>query len=192
MSSKLIAIIIFIVIYLIFLLITFILTYFYQIKNKDFIEFNKKYLNEWNKYKFDNKNSTLNQIDFKYQLPENEIGLFQKELLISGINQKIKDYKDYFDDDYLVLKKSLSLYQTTSYDFKQVKLYLTNLHLVIDDNNQFYKYKISEIKSCSICVIRDKNLLQKGCVLKTNDQNLTILGDVFLLVLSIKKLKKEF
>ena len=117
---------------------------------------------------------------------------FQKELLISGINQKIKDYKDYFDDDYLVLKKSLSLYQTTSYDFKQVKLYLTNLHLVIDDNNQFYKYKISEIKSCSICVIRDKNLLQKGCVLKTNDQNLTILGDVFLLVLSIKKLKKEF
>ncbi|QVK08753.1 hypothetical protein [Mycoplasma mycoides] len=192
MSSKLIAIIIFIVIYLIFLLITFILTYFYQIKNKDFIEFNKKYLNEWNKYKFANKNSTLDQIDFKYQLPENEIGLFQKELLISGINQKTKDYKDYFDDDYLVLKKSLSLYQTTSYDFKQVKLYLTNLHLVIDDNNQFYKYKISEIKSCSICVIRDKNLLQKGCVLKTNDQSLTILGDVFLLVLSIKKLKKEF
>ncbi|WP_434342799.1 hypothetical protein [Mycoplasma capricolum] len=192
MSSKIIAIIIFTVFYLFFLLITFILTYFFQIKNKDFIDFNKKYLKEWNKYKFDNKNSTLNQIDFKYQLPENEIGLFQKELLISGINEKTKDYKDYFDDDYLILKKSLSLYQTTSYDFKKTKLYLTNLHLVIDDNNQFYKYKISEIKSCSICVIRDKSILQKGCVLQVNDQNLTIIGDVFLLVLSIKKLKKEF
>ncbi|ADR24662.1 conserved hypothetical protein [Mycoplasma leachii PG50] len=192
MSSKIIGIIIFTVFYFIFLLITFILTYFYQIKNKDFIVFNKNYLKEWNKYKFDNKNSTLNQIEFEYQLPKNEIGLFQKELLISGINKKTKNYKDYFDDDYLILKKSLSLYQTTSYDFKKTKLYLTNLHLVIDDNNQFYKYKISEIKSCSICVIKDKNLLQKGCALQIDDQNLTILGDVFLLVLSIKKLKKEF
>ncbi|WFQ95346.1 hypothetical protein [Mycoplasma feriruminatoris] len=192
MSSKVITIIIFIVIYLVFLLITFILAYLYQIKNRDFIHFNNKYLEDWNKYKLENKDSNLSEIEFEYELPENEIGLFQKELLISKTNEKTPDYKDYFDDDYLVLKKSLSLYQTTSYHFETTKLYLTNLHLVLDDNDQFYKYKIDEIKSCSICVIKDKNVLEKGCVIKIKDQSLIILGDVFLLVLVIKKLKKEF
>ncbi|WP_434341935.1 hypothetical protein V2P24_01615 [Mycoplasma putrefaciens] len=204
MNNKLNAFIVFIVIYFIILLIVGVLAYLYQIKRQAFIDYNKKHFIKWNQYKKANFNDPLKEISFKYQLPSDEVALLEQNYQISVTTTDLVNKKpskrqlkkelvdDLLVDDFIVLKENLKFKtRFNNYQFFDSTVYLTNKKIILEFEDKYLKLFLTDIRSITVCVINDHNNFLDGCFLRANNVEITIVGEVFKLVLIVQKLLQQ-